>query len=699
MQPIDKGYCGIPWKDGGRTRAGVDCVGLVWLWLTEQEKITGPAPRTNAATDAADFLQGGFNPEAVRRGDVVFFRETRSGRVRHVAIYLGEGRYLHIVNGAVSRIENGLKLLRRLGYVPAGSIPPTEAERLAAALSDEELGWAETIVLLIVSLLLSVVSHLLSPSLSGFKNRAGRYGDNALLTQRNPEVPLPDILGSAVVAGNSVYQQLPDKNAALSNSPPQKWNQVIVLASAPTEEIVTESLQINGVSFQDKSFYDGSALDGVALDPEQTKAEAVTGTINNDTHVPSVSIYLGTHDIAVPVDVRAQYDRNFPIYGFSGCTYLVFRLADSSKFQNFNVTCKVKSRLCRTFDSNGFTVLTASAESLSGANGSKVRFKLSKNDIKAVSSLTVNGTSYTELSASSQTGNRFHLNKVKGYVEFITAPANGATITITYTYYERQWTENPASQVIYLLTEKGRGKGFDENRISFPDAVEARDYCDEEITWLSSNGSVTGPRYRTNYALDYRKPIQDHIQALLDACYSMLFLSNGKFVLRALKDEESVFSFDTSNILLDDNGSSSFEATLNDRAPKANRVKLFFHSDDTLNSETEVAADDEANQRERSERLGNNGVVEENLKLPAVTTLSQAERLAETYLRNHIGSNWTYRWKTNIQGLALQPGDLVDVTHPSLPSGAAFLRIESLEHDEHDRLVITANEHVPSAFI
>ncbi|MBC8096541.1 MAG: C40 family peptidase [Akkermansiaceae bacterium] len=698
MKPVDQTFVGIPWKDGGRTFVGCDCVGLAWLWLNQQMGVTTPPPETDAETDAETFLQGDFNESALVRGDVVFFREERSKKVRHVAIYLGENKYLHIVKGTKSRIENGLTLLRRVGCTPVGSISPREADRLCSALRDRTLGEVATIILLVLSVALTLASYLLAPSLSGFKNRTGRYGDNGLITQKNPEVPLPDILGTSVVAGNSVYQQLPDKNATVDNSPPQQWNQVIVLCSGPISELDQAALQINGVNFLDRSFFNGD-LDGVLANPEQTKAAAVSGTINSDTYHPTVSIYEGDHAISVPVDIRAQYDRNFPVYGFSGCSYLVFRFADSSKFQNLNVTARIKCRLCRTFDADGFTELTATGESLTGADGSKVRFKLAHEDVISVSSLTVNGAAQTELSATSQTGAKFQLNKTKGFVEFISAPAAAATITITYDYYEREWTQNPANHVVYMLTEKGRGKGFPADRIAWADAVAARDYYDDSVTWVSPSGTFTGPRYQTNYAVDYRKPIQDHIQALLDACHSMLFLSNGKFVLRALQAESSVFSFDASNILLEDSGESSFEATLADRAPKSNRVKLFYHSEETLNAETEVDSDDEDNQRARSERVGNNGVVEENLKLPAITSLSQAERVAETMLRSHVGSNWLYKWKTNIQGLAIQPGDVVDVTHASLPTGAALLRIDNLEHDERDHLVINASEYVPSAYI
>ena len=35
-QNSDFAYVGIAWRDGGRTREGLDCAGLAALWLKEQ---------------------------------------------------------------------------------------------------------------------------------------------------------------------------------------------------------------------------------------------------------------------------------------------------------------------------------------------------------------------------------------------------------------------------------------------------------------------------------------------------------------------------------------------------------------------------------------------------------------------------------------------------------------------------------------
>lgn len=706
----DQTFVGIPWKDGGRDFAGADCAGLAWLWLTQQAGFTGACPKSHLDNDIASLLPGHFNAAELRRGDAVFFN-ARGGKIQHVAIYLGHGKVLHILNGFKSRIENGFALLKRVGLEPVGALNVAESEKLAAALNHQQLGWS-AVIGIIISLILSAISYALRPGIHTAKH--GAYSQYQLLTVSNTETPLPDLLGQVTVAGNAVYRQLPSKKGATAGST-EMWNEVIVLGSGPSNGIdYRTGLKINGTTYSDGSFFSGAAADGIRINPAQTNDEAVKGTVlystahislgvvnitnNSQSNVPSISLYLGAHDLAVPIDIRAQYDRDFPVYGFSGCTYLVGRWANSTNFGNVNLTCVVNSRLCRTFDSSGFLTTTVTNET--PPSGTNFRQKLANADLIAVTAVSVGGTAYTEMSATNQTGNVYRVNYLKGYVEFPTSISGLGAVLVSYTYYPRTWSQNPAAHVVYLLTEPVRGKGFDASRIDWVSMDAARTYFDVSVTWQTTNGPVTGARYQTNYAVDDRKPLTDHLNAITDACNSLLFFSGGKFVLLPKQPGSSVFSFSPSNILVDDQGKSSFEATLMDRTNKINRVKLLFQNSESFNAETSVLVDDETSQRDRAARIGNNGVVEDNLKFPAVTDQGQAERLAEMILREQVDSKWVYNWKTNIQGLPLQPGDLVDLTHPSLPgAGAKVLRLDNVGMDENDRMILTASEYVESAYV
>jgi hypothetical protein len=147
-----------------------------------------------------------------------------------------------------------------------------------------------------------------------------------------------------------------------------------------------------------------------------------------------------------------------------------------------------------------------------------------------------------------------------------------------------------------------------------------------------------------------------------------------------------------------ENGMSTLTVDLVERTLKSNRIKVLFSSEASLNAEDEAIADDPGKQDERADRIGNNGIVEESLKLPACSDKNQAQRLADQYLAEH-DSNLVYTWKTNIKGLALQPGDLVDVVHDIYPATGKLFRIETIDHDELDGMTITASEYIPSAYI
>lgn len=691
-------FINLPFKAGGDTREGLDCRGLVLLWLREREGLMlADVPSHDRTDEIAERvltaeLGGQAKPPAV--GDVCFFRERKTGKVRHVGVWTNEG-LLHQIGQWGSRVDRGFTLLNRAGFDFAGALPPTRAQALAVALSDRKLGDPVSIGLLVLSVALSAASGFLmpKPKLGQFRNESGRYGFENLATQSNPQLPLPDILGAVTVAGNSPYQSLIDKSQPAEDASQQRVNKVVILGSGPFTAIEYQGnvIKVNGRDYRD-TFWHPS---GIALDPAQNKAEAVDGDISSEHARPSVSVYLGTHGISVPVDVRAQYDRNFPIYGFNGCAYLVFRLIDSAKFPQFNLTVTPKGRSFRTFNASGFITATSTSEAVGTGDGSTVRFKLDYEDIASVTSVTVGGTTYTEAGEDQPAGTVYRVNRLKGYLEFFTAPAGAAAVVATYTYYVRSWSQNPAVQTAYLLTEEVRGKGFDEDKLDWAAFAAEQTHNDEQVLWAGASGQVIEARNQSDYAVDYRRPVQEHLRAIRDAAYGYFFVSNGKFVAKARTSGTSVFSFTSANILRD-----SFSAELMDRSGLANRVRVNFRPLATYSAEASVVRENEEDQRARSDFGSTDGVTEEALQMEAVTRESHAERLAEQALRENVGLSWVCQFTTTTKGLALEPGDIVDVTHPAKPSWSAKLfRIEDLALDAEDRLKLTLSEHASSCYI
>lgn len=98
---------GVPYRYGGTTTRGFDCSGLVqFAYASAGKRI----PRTTAA----QWRQlAPVSAKDLRVGDLLFFRI--GGRVSHVGLYLGSGRFVHAPSTGreVTIAELGAEFYRR----------------------------------------------------------------------------------------------------------------------------------------------------------------------------------------------------------------------------------------------------------------------------------------------------------------------------------------------------------------------------------------------------------------------------------------------------------------------------------------------------------------------------------------------------------------------------------------------------------
>jgi cell wall-associated NlpC family hydrolase len=80
---------GKPYRYGGADLEGFDCSGMVYF-IHQALGIDVPRTAAEQQRAAAHVAKAELQP-----GDLLFFRTTRSKRISHVAIYVGENRFVH----------------------------------------------------------------------------------------------------------------------------------------------------------------------------------------------------------------------------------------------------------------------------------------------------------------------------------------------------------------------------------------------------------------------------------------------------------------------------------------------------------------------------------------------------------------------------------------------------------------------------
>ena len=95
------GLVGTPYRFGGNTpEGGFDCSGLVGYVFRDAAGLS--LPRTTG--EIAELRAPKVERKALGPGDLVFFGQR--GRVNHVGIYVGEGRFVHAPNrGGTVRLD------------------------------------------------------------------------------------------------------------------------------------------------------------------------------------------------------------------------------------------------------------------------------------------------------------------------------------------------------------------------------------------------------------------------------------------------------------------------------------------------------------------------------------------------------------------------------------------------------------------
>lgn len=245
-----------------------------------------------------------------------------------------------------------------------------------------------------------------------------------------------------------------------------------------------------------------------------------------------------------------------------------------------------------------------------------------------------------------------------------------------------EYSTNPAMCLRDFMLSKryGLGRWISEDDLDEDSWNKAADYCDEEISFLDASGAVIkAKRFELNMVIDQKNNALDWLQEILANFQGYLTLTNGKFKLHIEQQTDIAYKFN------DDNCSdlSVTPLSLND-TPNKYVVKII----DPRNNWSTVACnvEDYADQKERQK------IITKEVNLNGTTSQYQALRLARFYRDQNLACPLTLSWKTGINGMHLEPGDVVTVSYHGVFTELP-VRITEIKQDDDGKFDITGRQY------
>lgn len=244
------------------------------------------------------------------------------------------------------------------------------------------------------------------------------------------------------------------------------------------------------------------------------------------------------------------------------------------------------------------------------------------------------------------------------------------------------YSTNPAMCLRDFMLSKryGLGRWIYADDLDEDSWNKAADYCDEEISFLDASGAIIkAKRFELNMVIDQKNNALDWIQEILANFQGYLTLTNGKFKLHIEQQTDIAYKFN------DDNCSdlSVTPLSLND-TPNKYVVKII----DPRNNWTTVACnvEDYADQKERQK------IITKEVNLNGTTSQYQALRLARFYRDQNLACPLTLSWKTGINGMHLEPGDVVTISYHGVFTELP-VRITEIKQDDDGKFDITGRQY------
>jgi hypothetical protein len=269
----------------------------------------------------------------------------------------------------------------------------------------------------------------------------------------------------------------------------------------------------------------------------------------------------------------------------------------------------------------------------------------------------------------------FNADKYNGGVPLITAEMDGKKITSTadYTSTVDGADQNPVDVLYDYLTNTRYGKGLDGSATGKIDRA----------TFTSVRSDI-GSFYKINGNLDSDIRLYENIQEILDASNLMLIYTNGKYTLKARKQNESATYAFTQDDILD-----GMQVQMPDKQSKKNKITVTFpdqSSDYNYNENIKIV--------ESSSFLtaDNNAVLEGRVEFNLITDATLATSLA-TYKMNASRKTMVVQFEAPHVRLPVECGDIISITNSDFGFSSKLFRVLQMELTSNNTINIIAQEY------
>jgi len=239
----------------------------------------------------------------------------------------------------------------------------------------------------------------------------------------------------------------------------------------------------------------------------------------------------------------------------------------------------------------------------------------------------------------------------------------------------------------YLISSQG-GYGFVDYLNGIVDArLGGSDWFDfSAATVRYKVSSLSLHRFTFNGGYVDASPVLDQVRDSLSHMRAFLVYAAGEYKLKIEKPGGSIFSFGDDNIV-----AGTFKVMLPPLKDKPNRIRVKYV--DALEAYTPKDAVYEVGSPADVQGLDR----EQTIVLPSCAYRDQAHRIAQT-AANAAMFGTTISFETKADAIDLEPGDIIDVTHPACAWSGKLFRVwyVSLRHDE--KVEIRAMEHDDSIY-